>query len=115
MNGPDEYFVEHPEKLKDRKSKAVSSLFKTLFYSGVAMTLAGSSAPASGGEHLLSHTLDMMAQLDDGPTELHGRQVGLGAILSAAIYEKLSEIKVPNFAPVPEGIDGDFWGRYSQG
>ena len=30
-------------------------------YSGCAMTLQGSSLPASGGEHLISHTLDMRA------------------------------------------------------
>jgi len=113
MTGPDEYFTEHPEKLKARESKAISSLFKTLFYSGVAMTLAGSSAPASGGEHLLSHTLDMMARLDldESGTELHGRQVGLGTILSAAVYERLSEIEKPDFVPVPKEIDKKFWGR----
>ncbi len=115
MSGPDEYFIEQPERLKNRESKAVSSLFRTLFYSGVAMTLAGSSAPASGGEHLLSHTLDMMARLDpdESGSKLHGRQVGLGAILSAALYERLSEIKKPNFVPVPLEIDRKFWGPIS--
>ena len=109
-SGPDEYFIENPEKLKARESKAISSLFKTLFYSGVAMTLAGSSAPASGGEHLLSHTLDMMSRLDGEPKDLHGRQVGLGTILSAALYEKLNEMNYPKFVPVPKEIDKDFWG-----
>jgi len=115
MNGPDEYFIEQPEKLKTCETKAISSLFRTLFYSGVAMTLAGSSAPASGGEHLLSHTLDMMARLDpdESGTELHGRQVGLGTILSAALCERLNRINYPEFVPVPKEIDKEFWGRIS--
>jgi glycerol-1-phosphate dehydrogenase [NAD(P)+] len=110
MNGPDEYFIERPELLKARESKAVLSLFTTLFYSGVAMTLAGSSAPASGAEHLLSHTLDIMARLDGGPNDLHGRQVGLGTIFSAALYERLGKINYPQFVPLPEEIDKEFWG-----
>jgi glycerol-1-phosphate dehydrogenase [NAD(P)+] len=115
MNGPDEHFIEKPELLKARESKVISSLFKTLFYSGVAMTLAGSSAPASGGEHLLSHTLDMMARLDpdESGAELHGRQVGLGTIISAALYERLGKINYPQFVPMPEEIDKEFWGPIS--
>ena len=48
------------------------------------MTMAETSAPASGGEHLISHSLDMMSSIDGQPHDLHGRQVGIGTILAAA-------------------------------
>lgn len=50
---------------------------------GLAMTLAGSSRPCSGAEHLFSHYLDMLGE----GVGMHGEQVGLGAILMATRYE----------------------------
>jgi glycerol-1-phosphate dehydrogenase [NAD(P)+] len=44
-----------------------------LVMSGVAMEVSGSSRPASGSEHLISHAYDMIA---DKPS-LHGLQVGV--------------------------------------
>ena len=50
---------------------------KALVSSGVAMSIAGSSRPASGAEHLFSHQLDRIAP----GKALHGHQVGVGAIM----------------------------------
>jgi glycerol-1-phosphate dehydrogenase [NAD(P)+] len=75
------------------------------------MTLVGTSAPASGGEHLLSHTLDMMAAAHGHDHDLHGRQVGLGTILSAALYERVLGIESPQWIDPPPAIDGTFWSR----
>ena len=73
------------------------------------MTLVGTSAPASGGEHLLSHTLDMIADLCDEQNDLHGKQVGLGTIFSAGLYQRVLQIREPEFAQIPEDIDESFW------
>ncbi len=55
---------------------------KALVSSGVAMSIAGSSRPASGAEHLFSHRLDQIAP----GTALHGHQVGVGAIMTAYLH-----------------------------
>jgi glycerol-1-phosphate dehydrogenase [NAD(P)+] len=102
-------YLKHPEDVRQAKSEAIKGLFEALFWTGAAMTLVGTSAPASGGEHLLSHTLDMMADLHNEKHDLHGRQVGLGTILSAAIYEKLLSLETPTFAELPEDVDAEFW------
>ncbi len=47
-----------------------------LVMSGVAMEVAGSSRPASGSEHLISHAYDQIA---DRP-RMHGEQVGVATI-----------------------------------
>ncbi|MBN1845638.1 MAG: iron-containing alcohol dehydrogenase, partial [Sedimentisphaerales bacterium] len=93
--------MSHPEGIRAREPRALEALFASLVLSGIAMTLVGSSAPASGGEHLLSHTLDMMAPVYHRPHDLHGRQVGLGCIFAAALYEKIVRIDRPSWQPPP--------------
>ena len=61
------------------------------------MVVAGTSSPASGGEHLLSHLWDMDALLAGQPVRLHGAQVGVATILSTALYQRLSALKRPVF------------------
>ncbi|MGH2729685.1 MAG: iron-containing alcohol dehydrogenase, partial [Actinomycetota bacterium] len=53
-----------------------------LVLSGMAMICAGTSRPASGGEHEISHAID---ELFEGRA-LHGAQVAFGCIFSAALY-----------------------------
>jgi glycerol-1-phosphate dehydrogenase [NAD(P)+] len=55
-----------------------------LLLSGLAMAAAGTSRPCSGAEHLISHSLDAM--LGEG-AGLHGHQVALGSLISAAAHE----------------------------
>jgi glycerol-1-phosphate dehydrogenase [NAD(P)+] len=106
-------YFDHPEKIKQKDPETLKALFKTLFYSGIAMTIAGTSAPASGGEHLLSHTLDMLAYRDGKQHDLHGRQVGVGTVLSAALYEKVFAEQKITWQKLPREIDTQFWGSLS--
>ena len=104
-------YVSRPAALAAGDREAMAGLFMVLMAAGPVMTLAGSSAPASGGEHLVSHTLDMMSSLDDGPHDLHGRQVGMGALLCAEVYRRVLAVNSPELRPPAETIDHPFWGR----
>lgn len=55
---------------------------KSLIVSGVSMSVAGSSRPASGSEHMFSHTLDQLAP----GRAYHGEQVGLGSVLMMYLH-----------------------------
>lgn len=69
---------------------AVGLLVQGLIAGGFAMTLAGRSSPASGGEHLLSHYWDMQAHQRPGHAHaLHGYQVAIGTRLCSALYQRL--------------------------
>jgi len=71
---------------------AVLVLFEALLLSGISMAVAGTSSPASGGEHLISHYLDMTARhAPGGPRTpaLHGEQVGVGTRVTTALYAAL--------------------------
>ncbi len=71
---------------------ALTLLTEALLLSGMSMKLAGSSSPASGGEHLISHHWDMTAE-DEGRVEgWHGAQVGVTTVTTAALYERLAEM-----------------------
>jgi glycerol-1-phosphate dehydrogenase [NAD(P)+] len=57
-------------------------VIKALFSSGVAMSIAGSSRPASGGEHKFAHMLERLAP----SSVLHGEACGLGTIISMYLH-----------------------------
>lgn len=110
INSLEPYYFDCPEEIRKLRPPAMEALMNALLYSGIAMTMIGTSAPASGGEHLLSHTLDMMSGMDDREHDLHGRQVGVGTILSAALYERIFEIQTPVLRSMPT-LDRAFWAR----
>lgn len=55
----------------------------SLIMSGISMEVAGSSAPASGSEHLISHAMDQLAP----GTYLHGIQVGVATYIMSLVQE----------------------------
>ena len=51
--------------------------------SGIANEIAGSSAPTSGSEHLISHALDKLLE----HPQLHGVQVGIATYLMSRVQD----------------------------
>ena len=85
--------VENAPGLKTRDEKAVQATVEGLVLSGIAMSYAGISRPASGLEHYFSHLWEMMA-LDRGTDyELHGIQVGVGTLITLKLYDDIRNIK----------------------
>ena len=80
-------------------AQASQVLMQAIILSGFSMSLAGSSAPASGGEHLISHYLDMGAYQAQRCPALHGEQVALGTLLSSRLYELLRQADPSTFQP----------------
>ncbi len=55
---------------------------KPIIMSGISMSIAGSSRPTSGAEHMFSHMLD----LKHPGRALHGEQCGVGSILTMYLH-----------------------------
>ena len=70
------------DKVASGSEEGVRLVVKALISSGVAMSIAGTSRPASGGEHKFSHWLDANS---DNPA-LHGEQCGLGSIVTMYLH-----------------------------
>jgi glycerol-1-phosphate dehydrogenase [NAD(P)+] len=81
--------------------EAVSELAEALVVSGLSMAMVGSSSPASGGEHLISHYLDISADGWRREPWLHGEQVAVGTRASLALYRRLAKV------PAPDGNHGE--------
>jgi len=79
-----------PARLLEQKNPRIKHpdflmrLTEGLAQSGLAMGIAGSSQPASGSEHKISHSLD---QIHPRNRNLHGEQVGLATIFTMVIQE----------------------------
>ena len=71
------------------EAMAVAEVFEALLLSGLSMLAAGTSSPASGGEHLISHFLDMKAAIRGTPHDLHGAQVGVATIHCLGLWEQI--------------------------
>jgi glycerol-1-phosphate dehydrogenase [NAD(P)+] len=80
-------------------------LERTLVLSGFGMTICGGSYPASQGEHLLSHYVEMMRPAGL-PASLHGEQTGVCALAMARLQDRILESEAP---PVlhPTAVDHD--------
>jgi len=81
--------VDNAEALLKKDETAIESVFEGLVKSGIAMSYAGISRPASGGEHYLSHIWDMRGLEFGTPIDLHGIQCAIGTYVAAELYEKL--------------------------
>jgi len=77
-----EMLVDNADSIKPGLEESAWVVVKALVSSGVAMSIAGSSRPASGAEHLFSHQLDRIAP----GAALHGHQVGVGAIMTEYLH-----------------------------
>jgi glycerol-1-phosphate dehydrogenase [NAD(P)+] len=74
--------VDSADLIRPGVEEAAWVVAKALVSSGVAMSIAGSSRPASGAEHLISHQLDRLAP----EAALHGHQVGVAAIFTEYLH-----------------------------
>ncbi len=98
--------TDHASEIKARLEESTRILVKALIGSGVAISIAGSSRPASGSEHMFSHALDMISEREGVKPAPHGIQCALGAIMMAYlqgqdwmwIRDKLREAGVPTTA-----------------
>ncbi|MEM7815814.1 MAG: iron-containing alcohol dehydrogenase [Candidatus Aenigmatarchaeota archaeon] len=66
--------------IKKCNERGVRNLMQALIASGIAMGIAGSSRPASGAEHSISHVLESM-----GSKALRGEQCGVASIVTACL------------------------------
>jgi glycerol-1-phosphate dehydrogenase [NAD(P)+] len=98
-----------PEGLVRGDLAAVARLCRTLVLSGFGMTVCGGSYPASQGEHLISHYVDLRGS-PDWPASFHGEQVGVGTLTMARIQERMLAGGPPRVAPTRTG-QGDLLGR----
>jgi len=86
-----EMLIQNVDDIRPNSEESVWLGVKAMIVSGVAMSVAGNTRPASGAEHMFSHMLDHL-----GPgillkgrrykKPLHGEQCGVGAIMMIYLH-----------------------------
>jgi glycerol-1-phosphate dehydrogenase [NAD(P)+] len=81
---------------------AMETLARTLVLSGLGMTICGGSYPASQGEHLISHYIDMLGD-SAWPAAFHGEHIAVTTLTMA----RLQQAVMGGPAPVVFATDVD--------
>ena len=91
--------MENADLIVSHKDEGLHVLIEALISCGVAMSIAGSSRPCSGSEHLFSHALDRV----NSHHAMHGEQCGVGSIMTAylqgANWQKIRKTLIQIGAP----------------
>jgi glycerol-1-phosphate dehydrogenase [NAD(P)+] len=74
--------MKNADLIRPNHEESAWMVTKALVSSGVAMSIAGSSRPGSGGEHKFSHALDRLAP----GKGLHGEKCGIGTIITMYLH-----------------------------
>jgi len=77
-----EIIVDNADNIKPGLEESSKLVAKALVSSGVAMSIAGSSRPASGAEHMFSHRLEEIAP----KPALHGEQCAVGTVVMMYLH-----------------------------
>ena len=83
LDAVERYLDQDPE-VSNRDPEFLKGVADALVLSGMAMICAGTSRPASGGEHEISHAIDELY----GGRAMHGAQVAFGCLFSVALYDE---------------------------
>jgi len=76
------HVMQNIELMKKKNEEGLRILLEALISCGVSMSIAGSSRPCSGSEHLFSHALDVIKP-NHG---MHGERCGVGTIMMTYLH-----------------------------
>ncbi|MGC8546133.1 MAG: NAD(P)-dependent glycerol-1-phosphate dehydrogenase [Thermoplasmata archaeon] len=74
--------INNASQIKPNLEESVWFVMKQIAFSGIAMSVAGSSRPASGSEHMFAHAVDAIKKGNG----LHGELCGIGTIISMYLH-----------------------------
>ena len=80
----------------ERNEKSIKTLMEALVIIGILMSFAGSSRPASGSEHHLSHFFEITGIINGEEYFPHGIDVAYSTVITAQIREKILADKFPS-------------------
>ena len=99
------------------EESAYADVTYALIMSGIAMQMMGTSRPASGAEHHISHMIEM--EPEAFPVKfpaMHGEKTGVGSLIAVREYKRLAKIEditpyITDYAPIPEEHFRKFFGE----
>ena len=81
--------IDEAYTLSERKSSSIEKIVNGLITSGMGIAYSGSSRPASGTEHMIGQTWEIMDLESGRNLQLHGHDVGAATFAAISMYRKL--------------------------
>lgn len=81
--------LELSTSIKNRDMETIRAISEGLLISGECIAYAGTSRPASGAEHMIAQTWEIMDVQAGRVPYLHGIEVGTGTFLAIELFRKL--------------------------
>jgi glycerol-1-phosphate dehydrogenase [NAD(P)+] len=94
LAGDESDVIGHTRELLAGDLDIMRHLVRTLVLSGFGMTICNGSYPASQGEHLLAHYVEMM-QPPDLPPTFHGEQIAVCTVAMAELQQRILALDAP--------------------
>ena len=88
--------LEYAPGLFERNEDSIKALTEALIVVGVMMSFAGTSRPASGSEHHLSHFFEITGIINSEPYFPHGIDVAYSTLVTAKLREVIMENDFPD-------------------
>ncbi|MBY8913220.1 sn-glycerol-1-phosphate dehydrogenase [Bacillus sp. YC2] len=82
--------IDNRNDIAMRTEAGIRILMEALIVSGLVMLALDHSRPASGGEHHISHWIEMALLKKKQPQILHGAKVGCACVMLSDIYKRLA-------------------------
>ena len=88
--------------IQERREESVKALMEALVIIGILMSFAGSSRPASGSEHHLSHFFEITGIIEGTEYFPHGIDVAYSTVVTAGIREEILKKPFPETQYCPD-------------
>lgn len=79
------------DKVTANDEYTAGKIFESLLKTGIGMSFAHNSRPASGSEHVIAHLLECIELRDGILPDFHGEDVGVSTLEMLKYYNKLAE------------------------
>lgn len=81
--------IDEAYTLSERKAESIEKIVNGLITSGMGIAYSSSSRPASGTEHMIGQTWEIMDLESGRELQLHGLDVGAATFVAISMYKKL--------------------------
>jgi len=101
---------------RDAEPDGIADLARLLAASGLSMGIVGSTAPASGTEHAVSHLMEMARSRQGRPAAAHGMQVTVATRLAVRVWQLVdatirsgdAKVRIPDEAASRDAVSRAF-------
>ena len=91
------------DRVTVRDEETAGKIFEALLMTGLGMSFAQNSRPASGSEHVIAHLLECFELLEGKEPNLHGEDVGVATLEMLKLYSEMA--KSEKIAAHRENVD----------